>query len=84
MEVIFPIRGHRCSYQFDDGNVCTFDSYPERITGILLHSLGMIKKFEEGKNLHIRTNGSKQHSVDFKVGDVFLEYHPVSMGEVKK
>ncbi len=84
MEVIFPIRGYKCSFQFDDGNMCTFDSYPERLTGILLYSLGMIKKFEEGKNLHIRTNGSKWHSVDFKVGDVFLEYHPVSLLEWRK
>lgn len=37
----------------------------------------MVGKFVEGVNYHVRTNGSKLNSLDFKIGDVFLEYHPV-------
>ncbi len=41
----------------------------------------MVRRFVEGGNLHVRTNGSKLHSLDFRVGDVFLEYHPLSPDE---
>lgn len=44
----------------------------------------MVGKFAEGVNYHVRTNGSKLHSLDFRIGDVFLEYHPVSLSELAR
>jgi hypothetical protein len=57
-----------------------FDSGEERIVAQLLHRYGLILKFIEGENLHIRV-GDSRSTLDFKVGNVFIEYHPLSMRE---
>jgi hypothetical protein len=54
-----------------------FDSGEERIVAQLLYRYGLIKKFTPGENLHIRVDESRA-SLDFKIGPVFLEYHPLS------
>jgi hypothetical protein len=57
-----------------------FDSGEERVVAHLLHRYGLIRKFIEGENLHIRV-GDSRSTLDFKVGNVFIEYHPLSMSE---
>jgi hypothetical protein len=51
-----------------------FDSGEERVVAQLLHRYGLIRKFTEGENLHIRV-GDSRSTLDFKVGNVFIEYH---------
>jgi hypothetical protein len=77
---IFPERGRRVGYDFGSGEVY-FDSFPERVVGIMLHEAGLVDGFEEGINLHVPVNSETQHSLDFKVGDTFIEYHPLSIKE---
>jgi len=59
-----------------------FDSGEERIVGELLHRYGLINRFVEGENFHVRS-GDSRISLDFKIGSVFIEYHPLSLGEIK-
>ncbi|AKH33124.1 hypothetical protein XF24_00800 [candidate division SR1 bacterium Aalborg_AAW-1] len=66
---------YKRSYQ-DNTIEIGFDSLEERRIAIILYKLGIVEQREEGQNLHVRTNGSKQNSIDFKIGDTFLEYHP--------
>ena len=54
-----------------------FDSGEERVVAQLLFKYGAIKKFIEGETSHILVGDSKV-SLDFKIGDLFLEYHPLS------
>jgi len=82
VRAIFPERQAPFRYDFGNGDVY-FSSYPERIVGILLNKYGLIRRFEEGKNLHVRTNGRTLHSLDFLVGNTFIEYHPVSRDDKK-
>ncbi|AKH33125.1 hypothetical protein XF24_00801 [candidate division SR1 bacterium Aalborg_AAW-1] len=53
-----------------------FDSLEERRIAIILYKLGIVEKREEGENLHVKTNNSTKHSIDFKIRDILLEYHP--------
>ncbi|MBU0906848.1 MAG: hypothetical protein KKD18_06310 [Nanoarchaeota archaeon] len=70
-------------YDFGYGPI-DFDSMPERAIGILLNRYGLVKKFREGKNLHVKTNGNGHHSIDFLVGKTFIEFHPKSILEAKR
>jgi hypothetical protein len=54
-----------------------FDSGEERVVAQLLFKYGAIKDFIEGENVHVLVGESKV-SLDFKIGDLFLEYHPLS------
>ncbi|MDP2924997.1 MAG: hypothetical protein Q8N99_01355 [Nanoarchaeota archaeon] len=72
-----------CFFDFGNGEV-SFDSYHERIVGILLHKYGLIRDFKEDENLHVRTNGSKTNSIDFLVGDSLIEFHPVHWSEKQR
>ncbi|MFA5077800.1 MAG: hypothetical protein WC488_05235, partial [Candidatus Micrarchaeia archaeon] len=76
---IFPERKAPFKYEFEQGKVIHFDSYPERLIGLLLHKYGVVESFEELGNLHVKTNGRKQHSLDFLVGRRFIEFHPLNM-----
>jgi hypothetical protein len=53
-----------------------FDSLAERRIAVILYRLWVVNQRREGENLHITTNGSSKNSIDFKIGDTFLEYHP--------
>ena len=57
-----------------------FDSNEERIVAQLLFKYGLINEFIEGRNLHV-ISGKSRISLDFKIGNVFLEYHPLSRKE---
>jgi len=65
------------------GEIVYFGSRPERIVGLLLNQYGLLSSFREGKNVHVRTNGHKAHSLDFLVGKTFIEYHPFGFGDHK-
>gem|GEM_PF-5785571 len=54
------------------------------IWGFILHKYGLIKKFVEGTNLHVRANSINRISLDFYLEDkeIFIEYHPLSIGEI--
>jgi hypothetical protein len=54
-----------------------FDSNEERVVAQLLFKYGVVEKFIEGRNLHV-ISGSSRVSLDFKISNVFLEYHPLS------
>jgi hypothetical protein len=75
------LQEFRCEF---DGKEVIFDSYGERIVGILLNYVGLVDRFDEGENLHVRTNGNKLNSIDFLVDDIFIEYHPLSILDKKK
>lgn len=53
-----------------------FDSLEERRIAVIFYKLWIIERRIEGENLHIKTNWSAKHSIDFKIGHTFLEYHP--------
>jgi acyl-CoA-binding protein len=57
-----------------------FDSNEERVVAQLLFKYGLVEKFIEGRNLHV-ISGNSRISLDFKIGNVFLEYHPLSRRE---
>jgi hypothetical protein len=67
-----------------DGESVYFDSNPERICGYLLHKYGLIDKFVEGKNLHVRANNINRINLDFFIESekLFIEYHPLSISEI--
>lgn len=67
-----------------DGESIYFDSGAERICGFILHKYGLIKKFVEGENLHVRANTINRISLDFYLEekDLFIEYHPLSIGDL--
>ncbi len=67
-----------------NGESVYFDSNPERICGYLLHKYGLIDKFVEGKNLHVRANNINRINLDFFVESkkLFIEYHPLSISEI--
>jgi hypothetical protein len=67
-----------------DGASVYFDSNPERICGYLLHKYGLIDKFVEGKNLHVRANNINRINLDFFIESkkLFIEYHPLSISEI--
>ncbi len=44
---------------------------------------GLADDFIEGENLHVKTNGNGQHSIDFLIGKTFIEYHPLSRSDIK-
>jgi hypothetical protein len=71
------IEGAAKYYDFGYGSI-KFDSKGERVIGILLDKYGIVKEFEEDKNLHVLTNEKSQHSIDFFVGNTFIEYHPLN------
>ncbi|MFC1696923.1 hypothetical protein ACFL1H_01195 [Nanoarchaeota archaeon] len=73
---VLPEQKAPFKFEFGYGDI-HFDSSPERTVGILLHKYGLIKEFKENKNLHVRTNGKKLHSIDFLVENTFIEYHPL-------
>jgi hypothetical protein len=58
-----------------------FDSNEERVVAQLLFKYGLIEKFIEGQNLHV-ISGSSRISLDFKIENIFLEYHPLSRREL--
>ena len=69
---------------FQDKNIeVGFDSLEERRIAIILYKLWMVEKRKEGENLHVKTNDSTKHSIDFKIGDTFLEYHPYNPNRQK-
>ncbi len=70
-------------YDFGRGQL-RFGSNPERIVGMILNKYGLLKRPEEGINVHVMTNGNHQHNLDFLTGNTFIEYHPLSIGEKKK
>jgi hypothetical protein len=80
--VIFPEKRAPFAYEHK-GTVVHYDSAPERTVAILLEKYGLLKKPEEGTNVHVRTNGKKQHSIDFLVDNFLIEYHPVGRADQK-
>tara|TARA_Y100000310_G_C20695365_1_gene825312 strand:+ start:2654 stop:4105 length:1452 start_codon:yes stop_codon:yes gene_type:complete len=74
---LFPERQAPFAYNFGNGERY-FDSFPERVVGILLHQYNLADDFIEGENLHVRTNGSKQNSIDFLIGKNLIEFHPLN------
>jgi hypothetical protein len=66
-----------------NGKTIGFDSKSERVVGQLLYRFGLVQDFIDGENLHIRT-GTGLQSIDFLVGNVLIEYHPLSMREVEQ
>ncbi|MBW2972272.1 hypothetical protein KY359_04520 [Candidatus Woesearchaeota archaeon] len=70
-------------YHFGNGEIC-FDSQSERIVGILLNLYGLIGSYKEESNIHVRVSGNNLDSIDFLVGEVFIEYHPLSIRDKKK
>jgi len=81
---IIPSSPQKKPYKFDNGNIIIFDSRPERIIAILLNKYGLLKDPKERENVHIRINGKKQHSIDFLVNNVFIEFHPVTDHDKKR
>ncbi len=79
---IFPPKG-RCTYQIGN-EVLEFDSYPERLVGLMLLEIGLVDKFETGKNLHVRVSEKYKSKLDFLVNDVFIEYHPLHFMDIQK
>ena len=69
-------------YDFRNKRV-EFGSSPERTIGMLLHKYGLIKNFEEDENIHVK-GGEGQHSIDFLVGNTFIEYHPLGGYDVQR
>jgi len=65
------------------GKTILYDSRPERIIGILLEKYGLIRKPQEGLNIHVKTNGSKLNSIDFLIDNLFLEYHPLGIADIR-
>jgi hypothetical protein len=82
LRAIFPEKKAPFKYMFGD-ELAYFDSNPERIVGIILNQTGAYNPVE-GENLHVRTNGSKLHSIDFLVDKTFIEYHPVGIMDKKR
>jgi hypothetical protein len=70
-------------YKFNDCDI-QFDSRPERIVALVIYQYGLVTKYTEEINLHVRVNGKKRHSIDFLVGETFIEYHPLSPADRKK
>ena len=89
VRAIFPERRAPFKYDFkydfdnNEKNEKYFDSQPERIVAILLNHYGLADDFIEGENLHVLTNGKKQHSIDFLIDKTFIEYHPLSRSDKK-
>jgi hypothetical protein len=67
-----------------DGESVYFDSNPERVCGYLLHKYGLIDRFIEGRNLHVRANDINRINLDFFIESkkLFVEYHPLSISEI--
>ncbi len=70
------VYSNKCKHYNFRNSTIRFDSRPERIIAILLNKYGLLKRPEEGKNVHVKTNGDHQHSIDFLVGNTLIEYHP--------
>ena len=81
-QILFPPRKAPYFYVFGDEEA-HFDSYPERIVGIMLGEYGLVDSFTEGINLHVHVNCKKRNSIDFLVGEAFIEYHPCSILDKK-
>ena len=64
--------------------ICYFDSYPERKIAVIFNKLWIVPQWKEWENLHVYTNGQRKHSIDFKIGNLFFEYHPVHRSKEKK
>lgn len=79
---IFPAKG-RCTYKIGK-QIVEFDSYPERIVGLMLLELNLMDKFERGKNFHVRVSDKNKSTIDFLVDDVFVEYHPLHFSEIQR
>jgi hypothetical protein len=81
---IFPERKAPFLYTFGKKTIY-FDSYPERIVGLLLYKYGLINDFVEGQNFHVLTSkGGKRNSIDFLISETFLEYHPLGIMDKKR
>lgn len=80
---VMPTNFGSWAYEFN-GKVSRFDSQHERLIAVILFNLGLVKDFEEGINLHVKTNTKSRHSIDFLIGNVFLEYHPISAREMSQ
>jgi hypothetical protein len=80
---IRPYNSTKCFYELE-GQVVGFDSMQEGVVGLLLHYLDIIPKFKSGENLHVYTEkGKSRKSIDFKVGDIYIEYHPLSYADIE-
>ncbi len=80
MRSVIPLATKYPKYDFGAGPV-RFDSKPERAIAILLNKYGLLKTPEEGKNLHVPTNGKSRHNINFLVGNTLIEYHPIQFSE---
>ncbi len=77
-----PYSDRFCHYDFGKGPI-RFDSRPERTIAILLNKYGLLRSPEEDVNIHVPTNGKRKHSIDFLVGNTFIEYHPLHFSDIR-
>lgn len=78
-------RSERAPFRFIfNKHSVSFDSNQERVIAVLLNRFGLVDFFEEGKNLHVRINSDRQHTADFVINGVVLEFHPLSILEITK
>jgi histidinol phosphatase-like PHP family hydrolase len=82
-EIEQELNRNKFPYSFNEKDIVYFDSRPERVTGILLNKYYNYQPVE-GKNLHVRTNGSALNSIDFLVRNQLIEYHPLGIDDYKK
>ncbi|GEM_PF-3853779 len=71
-------------YNFGYGEI-EFDSRGETIIALLMHTFGLVKKFQEKINLHVPVNDTNEASIDFlvegKEKPVLIEYHTLSQSD---
>jgi hypothetical protein len=79
---VFPPKKGTSLFSFGN-ELVKFDSASERAIAILLNKYGLANSFREDLNLHVRVNGQRRHSIDFLINGTFLEYHPLSILDIR-